>query len=87
MNYNINILTLFFFYFFVIFSITGIGLFFSSIVLKEKIILNIGYKGIFGLFIVSIYSYISSNFFPHSLLHNLIFNLFGLFFFFLLFFN
>jgi hypothetical protein len=81
MNYNINILTLFFFYFFVIFSITGIGLFFSSIVLKEKIILNIGYKGIFGLFIVSIYSYISSNFFPHSLLHNLIFNLFGLFFF------
>ena len=81
MNYNINILTLFFFYFFVIFSITGIGLFFSSIVLKEKIILNIGYKGIFGLFIVSIYSYISSNFFPHTLLHNLIFNLFGLFFF------
>ena len=81
MNHNINILNLFFFYFFIIFSTTGFGLFFSSKILKEKVNLNLGYSGIYGLFVISIYSYITSNFFSHSLLHNLFFNLFGIFFF------
>lgn len=79
MNHNINILTLFFFYFFIIFSTTGFGLFFSSKILKKN--LNVGYCGIYGLFIISIYSYITANFFPHSLLHNLFFNFFGFLFF------
>lgn len=80
MNTNLNISFLFFFYFFVIFSITGFGLFFRSLIFKKKEF-NIGYSGIFGLFIVSIYSYISSNFFAHSLIHNLFFNFLGLFLF------
>ena len=79
MNTNLNIFFLFLFYFFVIFSITGFGLFFSSIVFqKKKIDFNIGYHGIFGLFFTSIYSYISSIFIAHSLLHNFIFNFLGI---------
>ena len=81
MNTTFNIFFLFFFYFFIIFSITGFGLLFSSLILKKYTDSNIGYIGIFGLFFVSIYSYISSNFFSHSLIHNLFFNFLGLFLF------
>lgn len=77
MHQNFNIFFLFFFYFFIIFSITGFGLFFSSVVLKKNENFNIGYHGIFGLFITAIYSYISVNFFAHSSFHNLLFNLLG----------
>ena len=78
MNTTFNIFFLLFFYFFIIFSITGFGLLFSSLILKKNTDSNIGYSGIFGLFFVSIYSYISSNFFAHSLTHNLFFNFLGL---------
>ena len=81
MNTTFNIFFLFFFYFFIIFSITGFGLLFSSLILKKNTDSNIGYSGIFGLFFVSIYSYISSNFYAHSLIHNLFFNFLGLFLF------
>lgn len=81
MNTNLNIFFLFFFYFSIIFSITGLGLFFSSIVFKKNRNFNIGYCGIFGLFFASIYSYISANFFAHSLLHNSLFNFVGIFLF------
>jgi hypothetical protein len=81
MNTPFNIFFLFSFYFIIIFSITGFGLFFSSIVFKKNRKFNIGYNGIFGLFFVSIYSYISSNFFAHSLLHNSFFNFIGIFLF------
>ena len=81
MNTNFNIFFLFLFYFLIIFSITGFGLFFSSIVFKKNKNFNIGYNGIFGLFFASIYSYISSNFFAHSLLHNSFFNFIGIFLF------
>ena len=87
MNTNLNIFFLFFFYFFIIFSITGFGLFFSFLIFKKNANFNIGYSGIFGLFFVSIYSYISSNFFSHSLMHNLFFNFFGLFLFIYFFFK
>ncbi len=87
MNTTFNIFFLFFFYFFIIFSITGFGLFFSSLILKKNTDSNIGYSGIFGLFFVSIYSYISSNFFAHSLIHNLFFNFLGLFLFIFFFFK
>jgi hypothetical protein len=77
MNTNLNIFFLFFFYFFVIFSITGFGLLFSSLIFKRHSDFNIGYCGIFGLFFTSIYSYITSNFFAHSLNHNFFFNFLG----------
>lgn len=79
MNPELNIFFLFFFYFFIIFSITGFGLFFSTVFFKKNTDFNIGYNGIFGLFFVSIYSYISSNFFSHSSLHNLLLNFIGVF--------
>ena len=81
MNTNFNIFFLFLFYFLIIFSITGFGLCFSSVVFKKHKNFNIGYNGIFGLFFSSIYSYISSNFFAHSLLHNSFFNFIGIFLF------
>lgn len=81
MNTHFNIFFLFSFYFLIIFSITGFGLLFSSIVFKKHKNFNIGYNGIFGLFFASIYSYISSNFFAHSLLHNSLFNFIGIFLF------
>jgi hypothetical protein len=87
MNTTFNIFFLLFFYFFIIFSITGFGLLFSSLILKKNTDSNIGYSGIFGLFFVSIYSYISSNFFAHSLIHNLFFNFLGLFLFIFFFFK
>ena len=81
MNTHLNIFFLFLFYFLIIFSITGFGLFFSSVVFKKNTNFNIGYNGVFGLFFVSIYSYITSNFFAHSLVHNLLFNFVGIFLF------
>ena len=81
MNTHFNIFFLFSFYFLIIFSITGFGLLFTSTVLKKHKNFNIGYNGIFGLFFASIYSYISSNFFAHSLLHNSLFNFIGIFLF------
>ena len=81
MNTQLNIFFIFLFYFFIIFSITGFGLFFSSVVFKKNKNFNLGYNGIFGLFFVSIYSYISSNFFAHSFVHNLLFNFLGIFLF------
>ena len=87
MNTSFNIFFLFFFYFFIVFSITGFGMLFSSLILKKSTDSNIGYIGIFGLFFVSIYSYISSNFFAHSLFHNLFFNFLGLFLFIFFFFK
>lgn len=81
MNTHLNIFFLFLFYFFIIFSITGFGFFFSSVVFKKNTNFNIGYNGIFGLFFVSIYSYITSNFFAHTLVHNLLFNFVGTFLF------
>jgi ABC-type Fe3+-siderophore transport system permease subunit len=81
MNTQLNIFFIFLFYYFIIFSITGFGLFFSSVIFKKNTNFNIGYNGIFGLFFVSIYSYISSNFFSHSFVHNLLFNFVGIFLF------
>lgn len=81
MNTQLNIFFIFLFYYFIIFSITGFGLFFSSVIFKKNTNFNIGYNGIFGLFFVSIYSYISSNFFAHSFAHNLLFNFVGIFLF------
>ena len=75
---NITIFT--FSYFLIGISIIGYGLLFKSFQnSKEKI--NFGYAGVYGLFILIIYSYISSFFIAHSTNHNAIIIILGLLFF------
>ena len=75
---NIKFLIIFFSYFLILFSIIGHGALFSNIVLKKKDNLNYGYYGLFGIFLLIFYSYLSHFFFPHTLIHNLILMFFGL---------
>ena len=75
---NITIFT--FSYFLIGISIIGYGLLFKSFQnSKEKI--NFGYAGVYGLFVLIIYSYISSFFIAHSTNHNAIIIILGLLFF------
>jgi hypothetical protein len=78
MSYNIY--TFFIFYFIIIFSVVGYGLFISNIVNLLDIRKNFGYSGLLGLFFLTIYSYISNFFLPHNLVHNTILVLIGIFF-------
>lgn len=65
-------------------SVFGYGFLFANFNRLQKNI-NLGYIGIFGIFILISYSYLSNLFVPHSQLHNTIIILLGiiLFFFFL----
>ena len=83
MSYNIY--TFFIFYFIIIFSVVGYGLFISNIVNLLDIRKNFGYSGLLGLFFLTIYSYISNFFLPHNLVHNTILVLIGIFFLFIFF--
>ena len=65
-------------YFIIIFSVIGYGGIFSKILEKKKINVNFGYYGLFGLFILIIYAYLSHFFYSHSLLHNTLLISFGL---------
>ena len=65
-----NLTIILFYYFFIIFSLIGYGKIFTKILLKKNI--NDGYHGLFGLFFLIIYSYISNIFYAHSMIHNLI---------------
>jgi hypothetical protein len=77
---NITIFT--FNYFLIALSVIGYGLLFKSFQNSQEKI-NFGYAGIYGLFILIIYSYFSSFFIAHSINHNIIIIIFGLLFFFL----
>ena len=69
-------------YFFIILSVIGYGLAFSTSFYTDKKVINFGYAGLLGLFFLTIYSYISSFFFSHSLAHNSIVICLGIFTFF-----
>ena len=73
-----NLAIIFCSYFIIIFSVIGYGGIFSNILEKKKINLNFGYYGLFGLFILIIYAYLSHFFYSHSLLHNTLLIIFGL---------
>ena len=77
---NITIFT--FSYFLIALSVIGYGLLFKSFQNSQEKI-NFGYAGIYGLFILIIYSYLSSFFIAHSINHNTIIIIFGLLSFFL----
>jgi hypothetical protein len=77
---NITIFT--FNYFLIALSVIGYGLLFKSFQNSQEKI-NFGYAGMYGLFILIIYSYLSSFFIAHSINHNTIIIIFGLLSFFL----
>ncbi len=65
-----NFIIIFVTYFLIIFSSIGYGKFFSKLFLyKEN---NEGYLGLFGIFFLIIYSYISNFFYPHNIIHNVV---------------
>ena len=80
---NFDILILFIFYFASIFSITGFGLLFQKLAGFSHKKNCIGYNGIFGLFFLILYSYISNLFYPHNLIHNSLLFFIGVFSFYL----
>ncbi len=59
-------------------STIGYGFIFSKLINKEYLKLNIGYQGLFGFLFLVIISSISSFFFKHDYLHNLILQIIGL---------
>ncbi len=72
-----NIYIFIFYYLFISLSIIGYGLIFFSFNKNLKISSNFGYAGLTGLLILCIYSYCSSFFYEHSLIHNFILILIG----------
>lgn len=80
-----NFFTFIFYYFLILFSIYGYGLFFLIINSRNRDSQNFGYVGLIGLFFILIYSYVSNLFISHSTIHNLLFILTGLILFFLFF--
>jgi len=77
-----NILILISYYLFILFSILGYGIFFLKLFEKKIITNNFGYIGLFGLYILLVYSYLSNFIIAHSQLHNFIFLITGLILFF-----
>ena len=75
-----NFLILFSSYFLIIFSVIGYGSFFCKIFSGNNN-LNFGFKGLYGLFILILYSFLSHYFIAHSILHNSFILVFGLFLF------
>ena len=76
---KISLPTYLFFYFFTFYSIIGYGCFFSKFFNKKSQI-SLGYQGIYGLFFLALYSYLSHHFFPHGKIHNSLIILTGFFF-------
>ena len=67
-----------FFIFLFLFSTIGYGIIFSNLLYKDFLTRNIGYLGLVGFFAMSLYSGITSFFFPHNELHNIIIHFFGI---------
>ena len=77
---EINIITFFLFYFLIIFSTLGYGIFFIKKFADKNEKFSIGFAGIIGVFFLVILSISSHIFFNHSFFHNSIILLFGLFY-------
>ena len=76
-----NLLIFIFYYVLILFSIIGYGFFFLRLCKLDKRLENIGYIGIFGIFFLIIYSYLSNFFVAHAEIHNVLIILLGLFLF------
>ena len=71
-----SIITLLIYYWLIIFSIIGYGIFFDKFFLKNKT-KNLGFIGIYGIFTLLLISYFSSFFIAHTKIFNSIIILFG----------
>ena len=76
---TINFLIFFSIYLLIILSVIGYGSLFCRIFSKDKKF-NCGLKGLYGLFFLILYSYLSHYFIAHSFIHNSIILILGLVF-------
>ena len=72
-----NFFILFISYFLILFSILGYGSFLSRLH-QSTMSINIGFKGVYGIFFLIIYSYLSHYFISHNLKHNVVILLIGI---------
>ncbi len=76
-----DILTIYFLALTITFSFLGYGFVLTNFIDKDLIKFNLGYIGLLGLFFSTVISYITIFFVKHGYVHNLIFHLFGIYFF------
>ena len=67
-----------FYYILILVSIVGYGLLFLKLLKIKLDFINFGYVGLFGIYILTVYSYFSNFFVAHSEFHNLVIHLIGL---------
>ena len=77
-----NLIIFITYYVLILLSIIGYGLYFLKILKIKLDFINFGYAGLFGIYILIIYSYFSNLFIAHSEIHNLIVLFIGLILFF-----
>ena len=77
-----NPIIFFIFYILIVVAVLGYGLVFRKIIFKSSSLFNLGFDGLVGIFILTIYSYISHFFYSHNLGHNFLVILTGLIMFF-----
>lgn len=70
------------YYVFILISIIGYGLYFLKLLKIKFDFVNFGYSGLFGIYVLIVYSYFSNLFIPHNETHNLIVLFIGLILFF-----
>ena len=80
-----NFAILIFFYFLSAASTLGYGFLLKRLLVSKSVNFDYGFKGLLGIFFLTLYSYISHFITAHNLLHNSILVLFGVFLFFFLF--
>jgi hypothetical protein len=73
-----NIFIYIFCYYLILLSIIGFGYLFEKIVIKDNELVNFGYLGIYGLFSLTLLSYISNLIIPHNTLFNFSIIFFGI---------
>ncbi len=73
-----NIFLITFFYISSIISTLGYGFLFKKLFIKDKIRIDYGISGLIGIFVLTLYSFVSHFFIAHGLFHNVIIILFGL---------
>ena len=74
--YNFFVFTAY--YFLILTSIVGYGLYFLKLLKIKFNFVNFGYAGLFGIYILIVYSYFSNLFIAHTEIHNLIILIIGL---------
>ena len=73
-----NLFIFILYYVLILFSILGYGFFFLRLCKLDTKLENLGYIGIFGIFVLIIYSYLSNFFIAHTEVHNIIIVLLGI---------